>query len=181
MRAGGSCLFPASSLTRLGRVAPTLPSRRTSKRLFLLPGCAGAKPPPPDNPFFDAIRTLIGRQRKCAFGVPFHRRLPHAAQANVFPAQRGDPAPDAMLSLPRSHVSSMSHALGGRRGFRPRLPRPVASNCSPIIVRPTSTAPSCTQPFVPSMPAAARRAVRLLVLQGAVLWCHQARRLRKPS
>lgn len=179
MRARGNCTFPSTSLTRLGRVAPTFPSRRLTRPLVLPPAFAGAKPRRPTT-YFLGQPFFIGRQRNCSSSMPFRHRLPRGAQANVLPAQRGDPAPNAMRPLGRSHLLPMSARARPAAGFRPASPGPVACNSSLLSVLPRSTVPSCTQLLLPTMAAAGRRAVRPLVRRGALLWRHQARRSPKP-
>lgn len=176
----GSCLFPASSLTRLGRVAPTFPSRRTSMRLFLLPGCAGAKPPPPDNPFFDAISTLIGRQRNCSSACRFIADCPTLRMQICFRRSAGTPR-QATRPLRRSHALPRSARAGRAAGVSPPLAAPrreqlFSPSCSSI-----ADSALLHAAVLLAMTAAGRRAVLQLVHRGACLWCHQAGRLLKLS
>lgn len=130
---GATVSSPRPASRAWGRATPMYPSRRPSRVTGSRPGCAGAKPRRRPQMFYRGhpVTLDVGTQPFFRHAVPSW--LPHAAYANLLSTQRGDPAPGRARAARIAPVSNVARA-GPAAGFRPALPRPVASNCLPVAV-----------------------------------------------
>lgn len=126
---GATVLSPLKTSPARGRVSAAFPSRRPSKRLYSLPGCAGANRRRPR-------RFLRGRmclRTACATVLPACRIVPadpqSATSMRSFGRTRG-PRPEWGAAHP-VHTRS---ARAGPAAVRTALPCPVASSCAPTTV-----------------------------------------------
>ena len=150
-----------------GRVSAAFPSRRPTKRLYSLPGCAGANRRRPR-------RFLRGRmclRTACATVLPACRIVPadpqSATSMRSFGRTRG-PRPEWGAAHP-VHPRS---ARAGPAAVRTALPCPVASSCSLTTV---------TQRQLRPQHAAADQQCTVLDARPSARWCHRAHPAAPPG
>lgn len=126
---GATVLSPLKTSPARGRVSAAFPSRRPSKRLCSLPGCAGANRRRP-RCFFRGRMCL---RTACATVLPACRIVPadpqSATSMRSFGRPRG-PRPE----LGAAHPVHPRSARAGPAAVRTALPCPVASSSAPTTV-----------------------------------------------
>lgn len=122
-------LSPVKTSPARGRVSVAFSSRRPSKRLYSLPGCAGANRRRPQ-PLFRGrmcLRTACATVLSACPAVPADPKSANSMRSFGWP--RG-PRPEQGAAHP-VHPRS---ARAGKAAVRTALPCPVASSCTPTPV-----------------------------------------------
>jgi hypothetical protein len=127
-RAGGNCSFPSWHLTRRSAgVRRVLVATYNKNKCFVGRRSRGKTPAVPVNLLSKSLFFRDGL-RKCSFGVPYQRGLPHAPHHLYLRCRTGTPA-GSLKSLWRFPFYQCLHAQG-RRGFSPATSGSVTSICS---------------------------------------------------
>ena len=164
---GATVLSPLKTSPARGRVSAAFPSRRPSRRLYSLPGCAGANRRRPRR-FFEG-GCVFGRLAQLFFLRAASSRLtPSPPQACVLSGGPGDPG----RSRCAAHPVHPRSARAGPAAVRTALPCPVASSSAPTTVtprrpRPQHAAADCRGPGLDARPSAR--------------WCHRAHPAAPPG
>jgi hypothetical protein len=156
---GATVLPPLKTSPARGRVSVAFPSRRPSKRLYSLPGCAGANRRRP-RCFLRGrmcLRTACATVLSACPSVPADPKSANSMRS--FGRPRG-PRPE-QGAAPPVHPRS---ARAGTAAVRTALPCPVASSCAPTTV---------TQRTPRPQHAAADRRGPGLDARPSARWCHR--------
>lgn len=160
---GATVLSPLKTSPARGRVSAAYSSRRPTKRLCSLPGCAGANRRRPRC----FLRGRMCLRTACPTVLPACRIVPADPQSarsmRSFRRPRG-PRPEKGAAHP-VHPRS---ARAGPAAVRTALPSPVASSCAPTTVTRRQLRPEY---------AATDRRGPVLDARPSARWCHRAQPL----
>ena len=164
---GATVLSPLKTSPARGRVSAAYSSRRPTKRLYSLPGCAGANRRRP-RCFFGG-GCVFGRLAQLfSLRAASSRLTPSPPPACVLSGGLGDPGRRRCAAHP-VHPRS---ARAGPAAVRTALPCPVASSCSLTTV---------TQRQLRPQHAAADQQCTVLDARPSARWCHRAHPAAPPG